>query len=198
MKEVWPNESVEEANLAQHIFILRRAFGESADHPQYIETIPRRGYRFLGSVKEICGAYASKDVALVSQPTYSLAVLPFVNGNTDPKIEYLSDSITATIINDLSQLSKIHVRPRSTVFRYKNKDFDVQQVGRKLAVHNIVTGTVQMVDKTLLIGVELVDVAEGWQVYGKTYKVKSHKLSKIHEHIARDITAALGLTLSEG
>ena len=52
MKEVWPNEFVEEGNLAQHIFMLRRAFGETANRPNYIETVPRRGYRFLGTTRE--------------------------------------------------------------------------------------------------------------------------------------------------
>jgi eukaryotic-like serine/threonine-protein kinase len=79
MKEVWPNEFVEEGNLAQHIFMLRRALGETADRPKYIETVPRRGYRFLESSKEI-RASVSPEVAPESQSIHSLAVLPFVSG----------------------------------------------------------------------------------------------------------------------
>lgn len=193
MKEVWPDEFVEEGNLAQHIFMLRRAFGETAGHPQYIETVPRRGYRFLGLVKESPDTSVSTEVALISQPTHSLAVLPFVNGNTDSKIEFLSDRLTESIINKLSQSSQVRVRPRSTIFRYKNKDLDAQHVGRKLAVHSILLGTVQAIDGTLIISTELVDVAGGWQVYGKTYKAKSGKVLRVHEQIAKDITVALGL-----
>jgi len=193
MKEVWPNEFVEEGNLAQHIFMLRRAFGESADHPLYIETVPRRGYRFLGVIKEIHDASLSTEVALVSQPTYSLAVLPFVNGSADPKIEYLADSIIEGIINSMSQLPQMRVRPRSAVFRYKHREFDAQQIGRKLGVHTILMGTVRLVDNTFMIGTELVEVAGGWQIYGKTYVAKSSKILKIQEQIAKDIAAALTL-----
>src|SRR5689334_13229402 len=103
MKEVWPNEFVEEGNLAQHIFRLRRAFGETADQPKYIETVPRRGYRFLESAKAI-GASASAEGALGSQSIYSLAVLPFVSGSADPKAEYLADSLTESVVNSLSQV----------------------------------------------------------------------------------------------
>src|SRR5690348_1259402 len=144
MKEVWPNEFVEEGNLAQHIFMLRRAFGETADQPGYIETVPRRGYRFLEPPKEI-------DASVSVAPSHSLAVLPLVNLCANPKIEYLADSITEGIINCMSQLPQLRVRPRSAVFRYKNRNFDAQQVGRELGVHNIVIGTVNSVDDTLTI-----------------------------------------------
>lgn len=193
MKEVWPDEFVEEGNIAQHIFRLRQAFGETPDHPQYIETVPRRGYRFLGSVKEIHNASVSTEVALLSQPTHSLAVLPFVNASANPKMDYLSDSITASLINCLSQLPQIRVRPGSTVFRYKHKEIDARRIGRKLGVHSIAIGRVQLIDDTLIISTELVDVAGGWQVYGKTYDTKSNKILRVQEQIAEDITAALTL-----
>jgi len=198
MREVWPDEFVEEGNLAQHIFILRRAFGDTADHPQYIETVPRQGYRFLGLVKEIHDACVPTEVAFVSQPAYSVAVLPFINRNPDPKIEHLSDSVSEGIINGLAQLPQIHVRPISTVFRYKHKDVDAQQIGRKLGVHSIVMGTVRVVDNMLMISTELIDVAGGWQVYGKSYKAKSNKVLRVQEQIVRDVIAALRLRSVEG
>ncbi len=196
MKEVWPNEFVEEGNLAQHIFILRRAFGETADQPKYIETVPRRGYRFMESPKEI-DASVSVGAVPGSQSIHSLAVLPFVNGSADPKTEYLADSITEGIINSLSQLPQLRVRPRSAVFRYKNRDFDAQQVGRELDVHSVITGTVHLVDDTLTISTELIDLAGGWQVYGKTYNAKSNEILRAQEEIAKHIAAALPLKPTE-
>lgn len=193
MKEVWPNEFVEEGNLAQHIFRLRRAFGETADQPKYIETVPRRGYLFLESPKEI-DASVSLEVAPGSQSIHSLAVLPFVNDSADPKTEYLADSTTEGIINSMSQLPQMRVRPRSAVFRYKNREFDPQQVGRELGVHSVVTGTVHLVDDTFTISTELIDLAGGWQVFGKTYNAKSNEILRVQEEIAKDITAALPLT----
>lgn len=90
MKEVWPNEFVEEGNLAQHIFMLRRAFGETAEQPKYIETVPRRGYRFLEPAKEVA-ASVPVEVPPRSQSIHSLAVLPFLNGTVDPRTKYFAD-----------------------------------------------------------------------------------------------------------
>jgi DNA-binding winged helix-turn-helix (wHTH) protein/tetratricopeptide (TPR) repeat protein len=196
MKEVWPNEFVEEGNLAQHIFRLRRVFGETAGQPKYIETVPRRGYRFLESPKEI-DASVSLEVAPGSQSIHSLAVLPFVNVSADPKTESLADSITEGIINSLSQLQQVRVRPKSAVFRYKYREFDAQQIGRELSVHSIVMGIVHLVDDTLTISTELIDVAGGWQVYGKIYNAKSNEILRAQEEIAKHIAAALPVKLTE-
>ena len=191
MKEVWPNEFVEEANLAQHIFMLRRAFGETADDPKYIETVPRRGYRFLGLTREIRDASVPAEADLKSQPVYSVAVLPFVNGLADPTTEYFADNITESIINSLSQLPQILIRPSSTVYRYKAREIDAQQVGRELGVNSLVLGKVNLIDKTLMISTELIDVVGGWQLYGKTYSAKCNQIAEIQEQIAKDIAAVL-------
>jgi DNA-binding winged helix-turn-helix (wHTH) protein len=116
MKEVWPDEYVEEGNLAQHIFILRRALGESTETPRYIETVPRRGYRFVANLIEPNGK--------TDNGIDSLAVLPFVNASNDPNMEYLSDGITEGVMNSLSGLPQLKVMARSTVFRYKGADID--------------------------------------------------------------------------
>jgi len=80
MTEVWPDEYVEEGNLAQHIFILRKALGEGTGSPRYIETVPRRGYRFVAKMIEHQNAADDKGID-------SLAVLPFVNASNDPNME---------------------------------------------------------------------------------------------------------------
>ena len=87
MNEVWPDEYVEEGNLAQHIFMLRRALGESTENPRYIETVPRRGYRFVAKMIE-------PEPKAHDEGINSLAVLPFINASNDPNMEYLSDGIT--------------------------------------------------------------------------------------------------------
>ncbi len=111
MQEVWPDEYVEEGNLSQHIFILRRALGESTENPKYIETVPRRGYRFVGKIE--------REEKADDKGIDSLAVLPFVNAGNDPNMEYLSDGITEGVMNSLSHLPQLKMMARSTVFRYK-------------------------------------------------------------------------------
>src|SRR5262249_7691265 len=119
MNEVWPDEDVEEGNLAQHICILRRALEECSGGPKYIETVPRRGYRFAAKV--IRGEEQVDDNEAVS-----IAVLPFVNASNDPQMEYLSDGITETIMNGLSHLPRLRVLARNTAFRYRDADIDPQ------------------------------------------------------------------------
>src|SRR5580765_72968 len=152
MRQVWPDAVVEENNLTGNIFALRRAFAEY----QYIETVPRRGYRFTAEVK----AVRVEDVKLIDssgaetkvviretvgtdRPAIdSLAVLPFINASADPEAEYLSDGITESIINNLSQLSGLRMTARSTVFRYKGCGSDPQNVGQELNVGAVLLGRV--------------------------------------------------------
>src|SRR5690349_1726810 len=100
----------------------------------------------------------------------SIAVLPLANASNDPSTEYLSDGITEGIINKLSQLPKLKVMARSTVFRYKNRDVDAQSVGRELRVRAVLTGVVKHIGERLQISVELVDSHDGAQLWGETYK----------------------------
>jgi TolB-like protein len=97
-----------------------------------VETLARRGYRFVAPVAEhpVAASYPPPH----SQPIDSLAVLPFENSDRDPETEYLSDGITESIINSLSQLPAVRVMARSTVFRYKAKAADPRVIGRKLNV----------------------------------------------------------------
>jgi len=105
MEEVWPNEFVEEGNLAQNVFILRRALGESTDGPGYIETIPRRGYRFLATAVEADVPLVDTGLPFNAKPLIPrcdfrlLAVFPFVNVSGNPDVEHIADGITENIIN---------------------------------------------------------------------------------------------------
>lgn len=126
----------------------------------------------------------------------SIAVLPFVNDSADPNAEYLSDGITESVINSLSQLPKLRVMARSTVFRYKNKKVDPQKVGRDLNVDAVLTGRVAHLGEMLVIGAELVDVANGWQLWGAQYNRKLADIFAVQEEIAKEISEKLRLRLS--
>ena len=126
----------------------------------------------------------------------SLAVLPFVNASGDPDAEYLSDGITDSLINSLSQVRKLRVVPRSLVFRYKGQDADPQEVGRTLSVRAVLSGRVMHRGDTLRIGAELLDVARVAQIWGAQYDRKFADIFAVQEEIAREISEKLRLRLS--
>ena len=125
-----------------------------------------------------------------------LAVLPFVNGSSDPNSEYLSDGITESLINCLSQVPQLKVLSRDSAFRYKRKDTDVQTVGRELGVRAVLKGRVTQLGDNLAISAELIDVTDNSHIWGQKYSRKPADIFALQEKIARDITKALRLTLT--
>jgi serine/threonine protein kinase/tetratricopeptide (TPR) repeat protein len=126
----------------------------------------------------------------------SLAVLPLRNITNDPESEYLSDGITDGIINQLSQLPKLKVMARSTVFRYKDRDADPQTVGRELRVRAVLTGRLQHIGDRLIINVELVDASDGSQIWGETYNRQLPDLVQVQDEMSREIVEKLRLKLT--
>ncbi len=126
----------------------------------------------------------------------SIAVLPFVNASHDPNTEYLSDGITESIINSLSRISKLRVAARSSVFRYKGRDEDPQKAGRDLNVRAVVSGKVTQRGDTLVIQADLVDVANGSQIWGDHYDRRLSDILTVQEEIAREISEKLRLRLT--
>ena len=126
----------------------------------------------------------------------SIAVLPFVNASGDPNAEYLSDGITESIINSLSQLPNLGVIARSSVFRYKGKDTDAPAVGRELNVRAVLTGRVVQRGDNLSISVELVDTSNNHQLWGQQYNRKLADVFAVQEEIAKEISEKLRLKLT--
>jgi serine/threonine protein kinase len=126
----------------------------------------------------------------------SLAVLPFVNLGGDPDMEYLSEGITDTLINSISQLRKLRVAPRSLAFRYKGSDVDPQTAGRELKVDAVLTGRLSLRGETLVIGTELLDVANSAQIGGAMYNRKLDDIFTVQEEIAGQIFDKLKTQLS--
>jgi eukaryotic-like serine/threonine-protein kinase len=121
----------------------------------------------------------------------SIAVLPFANLSNDPKTEYLSDGITESLINSLSQLPNLAVMSRNTVFRYKGQQSDLQKVGRELRVRAILTGRLIQSGDELMISVSLEDVENSRQIWGEQYNRKLSNLVSVQQEIAGDIYGRL-------
>jgi len=126
----------------------------------------------------------------------SLAVLPLANASADPNAEYLSDGITESIINSLSQLPKLRVVPRSTVFRYKGQEVDPQLVGHDLGVRAVLTGRLLQMGDQLIIKMELIDVLNESQLWGEQYNRKLSDILEVEEQISREISEKLRLKLT--
>jgi len=126
----------------------------------------------------------------------SLAVLPLVNVSPDAEMEYFSDGITESIINALTQLPKLRVVPRSTVFRYKGPQMDPQQIGRELGVRAVLTGRVLHFGERLVVNAELIDVANESQLWGEQYNRKPADIFEVQEEISREISQKLLSKLS--
>jgi TolB-like protein/DNA-binding winged helix-turn-helix (wHTH) protein/Flp pilus assembly protein TadD len=242
IKTLWPNTFVEEGSLSNNIFLLRKALGED---PAFIETVPRRGYRFVGAVRQLPGAAPTHleispevstrgsaslsakawrpwrsraalgiaAVALLSsvagagwfykragsggEAIDSVAVLPFVNASADPNTEYLSDGITESLINSLSQLPHLKVRSRDAAFRYKGKETDAQTVGRDLGVRAVFEGRVTQHGDSLTISAELIDARDNSHIWGQQYNRKPSDILGLQDEIAREMTTALRLRLTD-
>jgi serine/threonine protein kinase/Tfp pilus assembly protein PilF len=128
-----------------------------------------------------------------TKPIDSLAVMPFVNVGADPNTEYLSDGITENLINNLSQLPKLRVVPRSLVFSYKGKEMDPRKVGQDLHVRAILTGRVVHRGDSLNIQTELVDVGEVSQLWGQQYDRRFSEILAVQDDIAKQVSEKLHL-----
>lgn len=195
-KELWPADTFVnfEQSLNAAVKRLRQALGDVPANPRFIETLARRGYRFIAPVS--IPSMSSDAAAPPPRAIESLAVLPFGNTDSDPETEYLADGITESIINHVSRVADVRVMARSTVFRYKDKALDPRALGRKLNVDAILLGRVQQRGDALLVGAELVDVQNGWQLWGEQYNRKLVDIFSVEEEISGEISEKLHRRLS--
>jgi serine/threonine-protein kinase len=121
----------------------------------------------------------------------SIAVLPFINADGNQETEYMADGVTESVINALTQLSNLAVRPRNQVFRYKKREIDPQAVGRELEVEAVLTGQVTPRAGQLVISLQLIDVRKNRQLWGAKYTVRSADLPLMQAQIAQEIAEKL-------
>jgi TolB-like protein/Flp pilus assembly protein TadD len=126
----------------------------------------------------------------------SLAVLPFVNASADPNMEYLSDGIAETLMNQLSQLPNLKVISRASVVRYTGKESDPQAAGKSLNVQAVLMGKVVQTDDNLTISAELVDVRNNRHLWGDKYTRKLADILVLQDEIARQISNQLRIRLT--
>jgi len=144
----------------------------------------------------VAGFLAYRKAEVERPEIRSIAVLPFVNSSNDADTEYLSDGITESTINSLSQIPKLRVMASSTVFTYKGKGAHPRQVGKDLQVDAVVTGNISQRGESLIIRANLVSVADGTQIWGDQYNRKLADILETESEIASQISSQLKLKLS--
>jgi TolB-like protein/Flp pilus assembly protein TadD len=176
---VWNGNFVEESNLPVHISKLRKSLHEANDR-RFIETVQGVGYRFVAPLQTVdenewraasdSGRGSSSDAGIAARNVHSIAVLPLQNESGDPNVEYLTDGLTESLINGLSQIPGLRVIARNTVFEYKTTHASLASVATNLGVSRVLTGRVRLIGENLMVGVELTNAVNGTQIWGNRYE----------------------------
>ena len=131
-----------------------------------------------------------------SKQIESIAVMPFINDSGNADVEYLSDGMTETLINSLSQIPNLNVKARASVFRYKGKELDLKKIASELNVQAILTGRVAQRGDQMTLNLELIDAQTENILWGNRYERKSSELVALQSEIARDVSNKLKTKLS--
>jgi adenylate cyclase len=197
---VWGGRIVSDAALTTRINVARNAIGDSGEAQRLIKTLPRKGFRFVGAVREVPGlGPVAGDEGAVEPPRPalklpdkpSIAVLAFTNLSGDPQQEYLADGIVDDIITELSRFSELFVIARNSSFQYKGRAVDVRQVGRELGVHYVLEGSMRRGGDRVRISAQLIDAATGAHRWAEHYDRKIDDVLAVQDEVVRTIVAIL-------
>jgi TolB-like protein/Tfp pilus assembly protein PilF len=191
-QKLWANDVFVDFdnNLNSAIARLREALRDSADRPHFIETLPKRGYRFIANIFESPPALESGSAHRVR-----LVVLPFVNLSGDPAQEYFSDAMTDEIITELAALApgQLAVIARTTAMHYKGSHKDVARIARELGVDYVVEGGVHCAVDRIRITAQLVRARDQSHVWAQRYDGALGEVFKMQSNVAEAIVAQLGI-----
>ena len=182
IEAAWPGLAVEENNLSVQISALRRVLGTDG----WIETLPRRGYRYVGPPIAVVN---DGGIPLPDKP--SVAVLPFSTPDTSRKHAHFADGMVEDIITALSRFKSLFVIARNSSFAYKGKPVDIKQVGRELGVRYVVEGSIRSSGNQLRVAVQLIDAESGFQLWSERYDAKRADVFAVQDEVARAIVSAL-------
>ncbi|MDQ3817529.1 MAG: winged helix-turn-helix domain-containing protein, partial [Acidobacteriota bacterium] len=204
MKKVWPDRFVEEGNLTQNIFVLRKILGERAGSHQYIVTVPRVGYRFVAKVKQLQTESGVAETVRIGYPAESarqeilpsLAVLPFKLLASSVDEEYLGLGIADALITRLSNIRQVIVRPTSAVLRYAQGAQDPATAGRELQVGLVVEGNIRKSGERIRATVQLVSTEDGRALWADKFDAQFTDIFKVEDSVAERVALALAIKLS--
>lgn len=188
LRKIWADACVEEGTLTSHISLLRKVLGD-----EHIETLPKRGYRFAGSVRELPEARAQA----AAQRTM-LVVLPFENLSGGDKYDYFSDGLTEEMITQLARLSpeNLGVIARTSSMQYKSTPKSVQQIGRQLGVHYALEGSVRRSADRVRISAQLIQVCDESHLWADTYERNLGDILALQCEVAQAVARQIQVKLT--
>lgn len=205
IEAAWPGLAIEDSNLTVQIGALRRVLEEETGGQRWIETLSRRGYRYVGpevAIAEdkgphIAAVTAASTLALPDKP--SIAVLPFQNMSGDSDQEYFADGIAEDILTALSRSRWLFVVARNSSFTYKGKWVDVRQVGRELGVRYVLEGSVRKSGNRVRISAQLISASDGHHVWADRYDRELEDIFAVQDEMTNHITSAIapGIVIAE-
>ena len=180
-RRLWPSDTFVDFEVALNSAVsrLRDALGDTASSPSFIETIPKRGYRFV--------------VPIARRP--AVAVMPFVSQTADTKDDYFSDGLTDELIRVLSRNDGLRITASSMVFRFKGQRWDATHVGRELGVEAILEGSVWRSGDRIRITVKLVGVKDGFNIWAQRFDSALEDLFGIQDEVCAAVADALHVRL---
>jgi TolB-like protein len=202
LETVWPDVHVEENNLNSNIFLLRRTLGEADQGQAFIDTVPRRGYRFVAHVREIvvgreCGLQGSpSSLALHLPSSQTLAVLPFKTLCAEGCHEILGLGLADALITRLSNVRRVIVRPTSAISKYREPGQDPVIAGGELGVGLVLEGSVQRSGERVRVTVQLVNVADGAPLWAEKFDEDFTDIFAVEDAVSARIATALTAQLS--
>jgi DNA-binding winged helix-turn-helix (wHTH) protein/Flp pilus assembly protein TadD len=189
LSAVWDHSFVEEGNLAVAISTLRKALGDDGKEHKYIQTVTRRGYRFLVDVREV--VEPEPELAAPFAGFRSLAVLPFRSMNSDAAHEYLRLGLTDAIVRKLSSAGQIIVRPTSAMLKYADLLADPLAVGREQRVDAILVGRIEAFPDRVRITVQLISVGDGSVLYSNAFEEGSREIFALEDEVVRGVAQSI-------
>ena len=194
---VWGDVAVTDDALTRCIVAVRKALGDGASRPLYIQTVPRLGYRFIGSVEAVDALSIEPSVASGGGRTArSLVVLPFLNLSQDPEQEYFADGFTDLLIADLGRIAALNVISRTSAMSYRASAKPLPEIGRELGVDAAVEGSILRAGSRVRITVQLIDARRDRHLWADSYERDLHDILRLQREVAQDVASAIRVTLT--
>lgn len=191
IEAAWPGLAIEESNLTVQISASRRVFEQVSGGADWIETLPRRGYRYVGPTVTITEASPQKSPALALPGKPSVAVLPFLNLSGDPEQDYFADGMVEDIIAGLSRIKWLFVVARNSSFTYKGKTVDVKHVGRELGVRYLLQGSLRKDGNRVRISAYMIEAETGGQLWTERFDRPLDDIFALQDEIALNVVGAI-------